>query len=497
MEVDTHEILIRNLLQRESRPMPNERTRRDFLKISAAGLAASATAETVPNTSTFDSGSSPGEITVWTTSEKQRFARGPSLSWKRASGAAAPETITLNPKKKFQKILGFGAAFTDASCYLFSQLPAEARQQLLHELFHPSELGLNVCRTCIGSSDYSTEMYSFDEGEIDPDLKRFSIEHDRAYVLPTLLEARKINSDLFLFSSPWSPPGWMKPNGSMLGGSMRKRHFASYAQYFVKFLQAYAAEGLPIQAITSQNEVDTDQDGRMPACLWGQEYEIEFVKAHLGPALKSSGLPTKIWLLDHNYNLWGRAICSLDDPDLRKFSNAIAWHGYAGTADMMSKAHEAHPDAEMYWTEGGPDYTSPTYATDWTEWGRTFTEALRNWCRSTTGWNLALDEKGRPNIGPFSCGGLVTIDSRTKEITRSGQYWAFAHFSRTIRRDAERFESEGAVANVDHVACENPDGQRVLIVTNGGAPRSLTVGLGAMMTDVALEGDSLTTLVWK
>jgi len=477
--------------------MPNERTRRDFLKISAAGLAASAAAETVPNASSFDSASSPGEITVWTTSEKQRFARGPSLSWKRASGAAAPETITLNPKKKFQKILGFGAAFTDASCYLFSQLPAEARQQLLHELFHPSELGLNVCRTCIGSSDYSTEMYSFDEGEIDPDLKRFSIEHDRAYVLPTLLEARKINSDLFLFSSPWSPPGWMKPNGSMLGGSMRKRHFASYAQYFVKFLQAYAAEGLPIQAITSQNEVDTDQDGRMPACLWGQEYEIEFVKAHLGPALKSSGLPTKIWLLDHNYNLWGRAICSLDDPDLRKFSNAIAWHGYAGTADMMSKAHEAHPDAEMYWTEGGPDYTSPTYATDWTEWGRAFTEALRNWCRSTTGWNLALDEKGRPNIGPFSCGGLVTIDSRTKEITRSGQYWAFAHFSRTIRRDAERFESEGAVANVDHVACENPDGQRVLIVTNGGAPRSLTVGLGAMMTDVALEGDSLTTLVWK
>jgi glucosylceramidase len=461
-------------------------------------VAASATAEGFPALTSFDSANpAPGEISVWVTHQKQRFTRTASLSWKRTTGAPERETITLNPKKKFQKILGFGAAFTDASCFLFSQLPPEARQRLLHELFHPSELGLNVCRTCIGSSDYSTEMYSFDEGEPDPDLKRFSIEHDRAYVLPALREARKINPDLFLFSSPWSPPGWMKPNGSMLGGSMRKRHFASYAQYFVKFLQGYAAEGVPIQAITSQNEVDTDQDGRMPACLWGQEYEIEFVKAHLGPALKASGLPTRIWLLDHNYNLWGRAICTLDDPELLKFSNAIAWHGYAGTADMMSKAHDAHPDAEMYWTEGGPDYTSPTYATDWAQWGQTFTEALRNWCQSITGWNLALDEQGRPNIGPFSCGGLVTIHSQTREIRRSGQYWAFAHFSRTIRRDAERFESEGAVAKLDHVACENPDGQKVLIVTNGDAPRSLTIRLGAMTTDVALEGDSLTTLVWK
>jgi len=235
----------------------------------------------------------------------------------------------------------------------------------------------------------------------------------------------------------------------------------------------------------------------MPAGLWGQEYEMEFVKAHLGPALKASGLPTKIWLLDHNYNLWGRAICSLDDPDVRKFSNAIAWHGYAGTADMMSEAHDAHLDAQMYWTEGGPDYTSPTYATDWAVWGRTFTEALRNWCRSTTAWNLALDEQGRPNIGPFSCGGLVTIHSKTKEITRSGQYWAFAHFSRTIRRNAERFESEGRVAKLDHVACENPDGQKVLIVTNGGCTRLLTVRLGAMATEVALESNSLASLVWK
>ena len=409
---------------------------------------------------------------------------------------APGEIITLNPEQKFQEILGFGAAFTDASCYMFNQMPEHGREQLFHELFHPSELGLNVGRTCIGASDYSTEMYSFDEGEPDPDLKRFSIDHDRRYLLPALRQARKVNPDLFLFSTPWSPPGWMKANGSMLGGCMRKKYFASYARYFLKLLQAYAAEGVPVQAVTSQNEVDTDQDGRMPACLWGQEYEIEFVKEHLGPALKANGIPTKIWLLDHNYNLWGRAICELDDPGVRKYANTVAWHGYAGTVSMVSKVHDAHADAEMHWTEGGPDYTSPDYATDWAKWGRTFTGALRNWCQSITGCNLALDEQGRPNIGPFPCGGLVTIHSQ-KDITPSGQHWAFAHFSRLIRRGAHRFNSQGVLANVEHVACENPDGQKILVITNTAAARPVVLLMGAIESDLTLASDSVTTLAWK
>ena len=478
--------------------MSTVRTRRDFLKLSATGLAAGTAAEALP---AWGSPASPnpaaGEIAVHVTSGKRRFEAAPSVAWRSNSRPPSAEIITLNPEKKFQEILGFGAAFTDASCYMFNQLSPGARDQLFHELFHPSELGLNVCRTCIGASDYSTELYSFDEGDPDPDLNRFSIDHDRAYLLPSLRQAAKVNPELFLFSSPWSPPGWMKANGSMLGGSMRKKHFASYAQYFLKFLQAYAAEGVTIQAVTSQNEVDTDQDGRMPACLWGQEYEIEFVKRHLGPLLKANGIPAKIWLLDHNYNLWGRVICELDDPDVRKYTNAVAWHGYVGGASMMSKVHEAHPDAEMHWTEGGPDYTSPDYATDWAQWGHTFAEALRNWCQSLTGWNLALDEKGRPNIGPFTCGGLVTIHSQSKEITRSGQYWAFAHFSRLIRRGARRFDSQGMLPKVEHVACENPGGQKVLVVSNEGAARSVALQIGSMAAELPLEADSVTTLSWN
>lgn len=181
----------------------SDHTRREFLRLSAAGLAVGATVEALPawgSPSSGDGSERPSSaIAVRVTDEKRRFEPAPALTWKQGSGKASKETITLNANKKFQEILGFGAAFTDAACYMFNQLTADSREKLFHELFHPSEMGLNVCRTCIGASDYSTELYSFDEGEPDPDLKRFSIEHDRPYFLPALRLARKANPDLFLF----------------------------------------------------------------------------------------------------------------------------------------------------------------------------------------------------------------------------------------------------------------------------------------------------------
>jgi glucosylceramidase len=483
--------------------MTMQSSRRDFLGISALGVAAAivpkeavrqAVAMTRPGKETLNIGS---QISIWVTSGEERFAAAPRAIWGPTSKTPGADQILLDPSKKFQDILGFGGAFTDAACYTFNQLIPPAREQLFHEMFHPSEMGLSVCRTCIGSSDYSVKLYSFDDGEPDPDLTRFSIEHDREYILPVLRQARQANPDLFLFSSPWSPPGWMKFNGTMLGGSMRRHYLPVYANYLLKFLQGYAAEGVSVQAVTSQNEVDTDQDGRMPACIWPQEYEIEFVRDHLGPVLEASGMAAKIWILDHNYNLWGRAVCELEDDKLCKYANAIAWHGYNGTADMMSKVHEAYPEVEMYWTEGGPDYTDPGYLTDWCQWGGTFSGVLRNWCRSITAWNLALDESGRPNIGPFRCGGVVTINSQTKEVTRSGQYWAFAHYSRVIRRGARRFDSQSEAVDLQHVGFENPDGQQVLVVTNAGPARAIELRLANMAAQVPLKKNSVTTLAWQ
>ena len=469
-------------------------SRREFLKLSALGVASAASARSGFAQLAPQKPDMPGSVRVWTTDRQRRCAQAPSVVWK--SGKSAAAAIALYPDKTFQTVLGFGGAFTDAACYMLNQLSPSAREPLLHEMFHPSAMDLSVCRTCMGASDYSTSAYTYDDGLEDLTLERFSIAHDRQYILPILREARAINPDLFLLATPWSPPGWMKSGGSLLGGSMRKKYLPLYAQYFTKFLKAYEAEGVPIQAVTSQNEVDTDQDARMPACLWGQEYEIEFVKL-LGQLMEQNKIATKIWILDHNYNLWGRAVCELDDPELRKYCKDVAWHGYYGTPEMVSTAHELHPEASMHWTEGGPDFSNPDYLTDWTKWGHTFTGALRNWCDSITAWNLALDERGKPNIGPFPCGGVVTIHSKTKEITRSGQFWALAQFSRFIRRGARRFDTQGTVAGLDHVAFENPDGKRVLVLGNSDSDKRVSLQLGDMSTDLDLQTDSLTTLVWN
>jgi glucosylceramidase len=483
--------------------MTRKPSRRDFLELSGLGLAAAVVPKGAAGRAATISGPGNGapqmggEISSWVTSGEERFTAGPRIGWDAAAGLPSGDRIELDPGKKYQEILGFGGAFTDGACYMLHQLTPAARAQLLHEMFHPSEMGLNVCRTCIGSSDYSASLYSFDEGAADPDLTRFSIEHDREYILPVLREARKANPDLFLFSSPWSPPGWMKFNGTMLGGAMRNHYLPVYAQYMLKFLQGYAAEGVQIQAVTSQNEVDTDQDGKMPACLWPQEYEIEFVGRHLGPLLERSGMPTKIWILDHNYNLWGRVVDELENGDIRKYADGVAWHGYVGTADMMSRVHEAYPETRMHWTEGGDDYSEPGYMTDWCRWGGTFSTVLRNWCRSITAWNLALDERGRPNIGPFSCGGMVTINSQTKEITRSALFWAFAHYSRMMRRGARRFDTQSAATDLQHVAVENPDGGRVLVVTNPGPARKIELRIANRSAQVQLKENSLTTLAWQ
>ncbi|MGC1130329.1 MAG: twin-arginine translocation signal domain-containing protein, partial [Candidatus Acidiferrales bacterium] len=172
--------------------MTNETSRRDFLGISALGLAAAAGSNEIPLPTAGSAGAAHdapktgSEISIWVTSGDERLAAAPKANWAAAPGTSGAEQILLDPGTRFQEILGFGGAFTDAACYTFNRLAPAARDQLFHEMFHPSEMGLSVCRICVGSSDYSTKLYSFDDGEADPDLKRFSIEHDREYILPML-----------------------------------------------------------------------------------------------------------------------------------------------------------------------------------------------------------------------------------------------------------------------------------------------------------------------
>lgn len=468
--------------------------RREFIKMSAATAAVASVSAPVTGVALP---SQPGEASVWTTHGSLRHAKQEPLRWT-SQPAAAENPIKIDPSEQYQELLGFGAAFTDAACFTLHRLEQSDRKALFQKMFGPSEMNLSVSRICIGASDYSRNAYSYSEGsEPDPELKGFSIAHDREYILPILREARGLNPDMWLLASPWSPPAWMKFNKSMLGGSMRRKWLSVYAQYFDKFLQAYANEGVKINSVTPQNEVDTDQDGRMPACIWPQEYEVQFVRDHLGPAMANSKNPADIWILDHNYNLWGRAICELEDAGARKYIKGVAWHGYVGTPESMTHVRRHFKDVDMFWTEGGPDFEQPGYDTEWANWGAQFAGILRNWARSIIAWNYALDEQGNPNIGPFKCAGLVTVDSKTRSLTYSGQYWAMQHFSAHMKRGARIVKSEGALPEVQHVVAKGTDGAFTAVLTNTGrSERRVALQLEGASLQVALPADSVTTIAW-
>ena len=467
--------------------------RRSFLKTACTTAAAAAIP--VGWTALAQTSASKG-IEGFVTDPSRRHEAMSAISWDTGAPAPGGDEVVIDAARRFQPVLGFGAAFTDASCLMFSSMLPENRQKLMTDLFSPQEMNLTVGRCCVGSSDYSRNVYSFDDTPGDVSLSHFSIEHDEAYILPTLRDAAKINRELFLLASPWSPPGWMKTNGSMLGGWMNAKFLEPYSRYLVQFVKDYAKAGVKINALTSQNESETDQDGRMPACFWSAEMEKDFIRDHLGPLLKKESPETQIWLLDHNYDLWKRVKWQLQDAELRKYVDGVAWHGYVGTPDMMTRMHESAPDLPFYWTEGGPDITDPHYTTDWSKWSQTMTEILENWCRCVIGWNFILDEKGKPNIGPFPCGGLVTYHE-DGTVTQSGQYWAIRHFSQHIKRGAVRVGSRSDATGLSHVALQQPDGGFVAILTNIGEERRVSLRTGSKSASVTVPHDSIVTLKWS
>ncbi|MGA9062841.1 MAG: glycoside hydrolase family 30 beta sandwich domain-containing protein [Terracidiphilus sp.] len=498
-----------------------ESSRRGFLKGASATAAVLAVAKGLPVLA--EGTAAAGPVQVWSTFRDRRHASEPAANWKPATQIAS-NAIMLDPTATRQEILGFGAALTDASCWVLSQIPDAPRAELMHEIFSPDEMAFNVCRTCIGSSDYSRSVYSFDESaEPDPGLTKFSIDHDRAYILPTLRAARALNPDLFLFSSAWSPPGWMKFNNSMLGGTIRKSSLEPYSRFFKMFLDGYKAEGVLVNAVTVNNEVDTTVDGRYPACLWAQEDEILFVSKYLGPLLRMAGSETKIWILDHNFNLWGRVIGELSNPLLYEYAEGVAWHGYAGEPTGMTLVHDAFPEKSTYFTEGGPLRTPGTRPTDpmtnWAVWGEWANSVMRNWARSITVWNLALDEHGTPYIGHrdpaegppshrLGGQGVITVWNDTHKVERSGRFWAFAHYSKHVRRGAKVFGTNGAgeylaqtpqgTQNpVSHVGFRNPDGSLVVVLVNTGQAARAQLVLGTNALDIDLAADSMYTLQWS
>lgn len=371
---------------------------------------------------------------VFTTNEYGEYVERSIFAGAPLSGICIAE----KESKESTGFLGCGAAITGSSCYNLSLMEKEERRALLEKIYTKKGLGFNIARLTIGASDYSAELYSYDDVEFDTELKHFSVDRDMAYIIPVIKEIKEIHPDIKFFASPWSPPGWMKTGGSIGGGYMRRKYLSCYADYFVKYIEAYREQGIDIYAVTPQNEPETQQGGTMPACIWHPDLEAEFVLL-LKEKFAQNGINTKIWLFDHNFSSVKRVMWCLEEyPELVSALDGIAFHYYGGGVEQTRVLKEKYPKLKLHFTEGGPRLYD-NYATDYCKWTLMMIKALSSGYSSFTGWNLMLDETGGPNVGPFFCGGLVTRNSQSGELSYSGQYKAFAHLAPYITENSEIF----------------------------------------------------------
>jgi len=382
-------------------------------------------------------------------------------------------TVDLDAAAPGHPFTGLGVSIPESSCYLLSRLPAEKRAEILRTVWTADGAGLSVARLQIGSSDYSMHAYTYDDVAGDTELDHFSIDPDRRYILPVVKEIQKINPDVTFFASPWSPPAWMKDNGNIAGGSLLREHYGVYARYFVKYIQAFQKEGVTIQAVTTQNEPECDQFGMSPTCLWTGEQETDFIVNHLAPALKAAGLPTKVWLWDHNFDGTNRVWQALARKGVLESIGAVAWHPYVGQPEWIRPIHAKYPNLPMVMTEMGPHVDR--YRRDLLWWGDLMLRTFNSGCGGFTSWCLALDEHGQPNItGGFPCAGFVALDSVTGEVVPSEQFKAFRHVGRFVRRGEDILkdfwkagDSDWARRNDKRTTCaafRNPDGSHVVVV---------------------------------
>ena len=448
----------------------------------------------------------PADVSVWITTAGHTRALAPSAPARFAGRASARPQIVVDDTQRFQEIVGFGASLTDSSAWLIQHmLDARQRDALLKELFgrEGNGLGLSFSRLTIGASDFSRHHYSLNDtpdGTPDPDLKHFSIDQNRGDVIPVARAMLAINPQLKIMASPWSAPGWMKDSNSLIQGRLLPQYYDAFSRYLLRYVDAYAAEGIPIFALTVQNEPDYEPKD-YPGMRLNAPARARLIGDHLRPMTARRGSPPLIFDWDHNWDKPEEPMGVLSDPVAGNYVDAVAWHCYGGDVAAQSPVHDAFPDKDAYMTEcSGGDWEPVRSGGLPLQMKNIIIRSMRHWARGALFWNLALDENNGPYAGGcHTCRGVVTIDSRTGEITRTDEYYALAHASRFVRPGAHRIASSGPTDDLDNVAFRNADdGSLVLLVSNSAIqPRRFSVAHGERRFAYTLPARSVATFVWR
>lgn len=411
-------------------------------------------------------------------------------------------TIEVDPGQTFQEIEGFGAALTNAAAYVIHH--ADKRDEVLERLFSPDDgIGISYVRLPMGSSDFTAQPhYTYDDvpaGETDPELTSFSIDPDRPFILPVLKDARALQPSLHLMATPWSAPAWMKAPAHLNGGSLQPQYHDAYAQYFVRFLQAYQAEGITFDALTPQNEPHHATDG-YPSMRMTATQQAAFIGDALGPALDEAGFSPKILAWDHNWDEPDYPRTVLQDAEAHAYVDGIAWHCYGGDVSAQSQVHQAFPEVDTYFTEcsGGEWDTNFGNVLTW-NMRNLFIGGTRNWAKAVLLWNLALDDTHGPARGGCdNCRGVVTI-ARSGDVRYEPEYYVIGHFSKYVKPGARRIASTSLTNQLETVAFRNPDGSFVLVALNPtSSPQAFSIQWGdRSMRYGRLPGQSVVTVRWR
>ncbi len=442
----------------------------------------------------------PDRIDYWLTDPARsvRFVQQPSLSF--TDEAKPGPVIHVDASQSYQSIDGFGYTLTGGSARLINQMAPPDRARLLRELFSTSGKGIGVSylRVSIGASDLDERVFSYNDlpaGATDPTLAKFSLDPDRAHLIPVLKEILAIYPGLKIMGSPWSPPVWMKTNGRSKGGSLKREYYDAYARYFVKYIQGMAKEGIRMDAITIQNE--PLHPGNNPSLLMLPAEQALFIKQSLGPAFKAANLKTKIILYDHNADRPDYPITILNDPEARRYVDGSAFHLYAGSISALSDVHTAYPDKNLYFTEqwiGAPGNLKEDLAWHVRE---LIIGATRNWSRNVLQWNLAADPNQNPHTpgGCDKCLGALTISGNT--VVRNPAYYNVAVAAKFVRPGSVRIASN-LVDKLPNVAFKTPDGHLVLIVLNDSKlPQRFTINNQEKQVTGTLNAGAVGTYVWR
>jgi len=446
-----------------------------------------------------------GNAAVWLTkgNKTRLLSHEPDLAITE-TGSTYP-AITVDTAIRFQEIEGFGAALTGSSAFLIHEgLGASERQALLTDLFdREAGIGISYIRLTMGASDFSLSDFTYDDmptGQTDFNLEHFSLGQDMEDVVPVLKEIVQISPELNIMGTPWSPPAWMKTNGNLKGGKLKTNCYSVYADYFVKYIQAMALEGINITAVTPQNEPLYYTAG-YPCMEMQPNEQLAFIKNNLGPKFQAQGITAKIILYDHNWDRPDYPVTILNDATARNFIAGSAFHAYAGDVTAMTTVHNAHPDKGLYFTE----ISGGAWATDFAGnlmWNvkNIFIGTTENWSKCALLWNLALDQNyGPQNNGCNNCRGVVTINNPSGQITKNEEYYSIAHFSKFVVPGAVRILSTPAqtLSNTGSVAFQNPDGSKVLIFCNYGNNETIfSVKQGKNNFSYSIEGQSVVTILW-